>query len=162
MRASTKFPVAVHTVMIIAALSDERKINSEMIAESTGVNAVIIRNIFQSLKRAGIIRVSPGPGGTTLARSPDAITLWDILSAVEPMETEDVFRFHKHPAEHCLIGGNIYGLLKGHLEDAVEALVKELSGVTIAMLVDELRGVLPQLPPLPQNRSGHPDGDNNL
>ena len=149
MRVSQKFPVAVHTIMIVAAMSSVRKINSDVISESTGVNAVIIRNIFQSLKQANIIRVSPGPGGTTLARSPDDITLWDIFSSVEPMNTDDIFKFHKQPDEHCLIGGNIYGLLKHHLDDSICALREELSKVTIAMMVDELRGIMPELPPLP-------------
>lgn len=149
MRISTKFPVAVHTMMIIAALSDKRKINSEIISESTGVNAVIIRNIFMSLKQANLILVSPGPGGTTLARHPDSITLWDIFAAVEPIETEGIFKFHQNASEHCPIGSNIYGLLRNHLDDAVDALKAELSDVTISMLVGELRRLMPELPSLP-------------
>lgn len=149
MRISTKFPVAVHTIMIIAALSETRKINSDIIAESTGVNAVIIRNIFKSLKQAEMILVSPGPGGTRLARGPETITLWDIFAAVEPMQTEDIFKFHTHPSEQCPIGSNIYGLLKMHLDDGVTALKNELSKTTIRMMVDELRGRMPELPPLP-------------
>ncbi len=150
MRISTKFPVAVHTIMIIAALSDKQKINSDIISESTGVNAVIIRNIFMSLKKANLILVSPGPGGVKLARNPETITLWDIFTAVEFIETEDIFKFHQNPSEHCLIDSNIYGLLKNHLDDAVEAMKIELSNVTISMLVDELRRLMPELPPLPE------------
>ncbi|ULQ58513.1 Rrf2 family transcriptional regulator [Brucepastera parasyntrophica] len=152
MRVSTKFPVAVHTMIIIAALSDMRKINSDIIAESTGVNAVTIRNIFTALKQADMILVSPGPGGARLARSPDSITLWDIFIAVEPMNTEDLFPIHQNPSDHCPVGGNIYGLLKTHLDDAVDALKNKLSGTTIAMMVDELRDLLPELPPLPERR----------
>ena len=148
MRVSTKFPVAVHTIMIIAAMSSIRKINSDIISESTGVNAVIIRNIFKSLKQANIILVSPGPGGTKLARNPKDITLWDIFSAVEPIYTDDIFKFYKQPDEYCLIGGNIYSILKHHLDDSINALKEELSKVTIAMLVDELRNIMPELPPL--------------
>ena len=150
LRISTKFPVAVHTVMIIAALSEKQKINSDIISESTGVNAVIIRNIFKSLKQAGMIVSSPGPGGTTLARNPDGITLWDIFEAVELVETEDIFKFHELPSEHYQIGSNIYSLLKTHLDDAVGALKNDLSRVTISMLVDELRTRMPELPPLPK------------
>lgn len=150
MRVSTKFPVAVHTMMIIAAMSETMKINSDIISESTGVNAVIIRNIFKSLKQANMISVSPGPGGTKLARSPDDITLWDIFAAVEPMDTDGIFKFHEHPDEHCVIGGNIYSLLKTHLDDGVNALKSEFSKVTISMLADELRTIQPELPPLPE------------
>jgi Predicted transcriptional regulator len=149
MRISTKFPVAVHTVMMIAAFSDKQKINSEMISESTGVNAVIIRNIFTLLKLADIILVSPGPGGAFLARNADCITLWDIFKAVESTESENFFKFHQNSSEHCPVGGNIYGLLKNHLDDAVNAMKAELSRVTISKLVDELRSQIPDLPPLP-------------
>lgn len=55
------------------------------------MNAVIIRNIFKSLKQSNLILVLPDPGGLTLARNPDEITLWDILTAVEQVEAEDIF-----------------------------------------------------------------------
>ena len=150
MRISTKFPVAVHAMIMIAALSDKEKVNSEKISESTGVNAVIIRNIFKSLKESNMILVVPGPGGTMLARSPDTITLWDIFSAVEPKETEDIFKFHQNPSEHCPVGSNIYGLLKTHLDDAVGALKNKLSNVTLSMMVEELYSLMPDLPHYPE------------
>ncbi|MCR1975432.1 Rrf2 family transcriptional regulator [Clostridium sporogenes] len=150
MRISTKFPIAVHSLIMIAALSDKKKITSEVISESTGVNAVIIRNIFKSLKQANMISVSPGPGGTTLARNPDSITLWDILTAVELMETDDVFKFHQRVRENCPIGGNIYVLLKTHLDSSVDALKNELSSVTLSMIVNELYNLMPDLPPMPK------------
>lgn len=150
MRISTKFPVAVHSLIMIAALSDKQKINSEIISESTGVNAVIIRNIFKSLKQANLILVSPGPGGTTLARNPNDITLWDILAAVEQVETEDIFKFHKNVSEHCPIGGNIYGLLKTHLDDAIDSSKNEFSKVTLSMMLDELYSLIPNLQHLPE------------
>ena len=149
MRISTRFPLAVQTIMIIAALSETQKINSDVIAESTGVNAVIIRNIFKSLKQANMILVSPGPGGAKLARSPDSITLWDIFSAVEPLDAESIFKSYEQSSEHSQIGGNIYDLLKYHLDDGLTALKTELSKVTITTMGTELRGRMPELPPIP-------------
>lgn len=149
MRISTRFPLAVQTVMIIAALSETQKINSDIIAESTGVNAVIIRNIFKSLKQANMILVSPGPGGAKLAQNPDNITLWDIFAAVEPMDTENIFKSYEQSSEHSKIGGNIYELLKDHLDDGITALKTELSKVTITTMGIELQGRMPELPPIP-------------
>ena len=150
MRISTKFPVAVHSMIMIAALSDKEKVNSDKISESTGVNAVIIRTIFKSLKQANLILVSPGPGGTTLARDPDDITLWDILTAVEKMETEDIFKFHKNVSEHCPVGSNIYGLLSTHLDDVIDSSKSVLSNVTLAMLLNDLYSLMPDLLALPK------------
>ncbi len=147
MRASTRFPLAVHTLMIISAFSNQRKINSDIVSESTGVNAVIIRKIFAQLKKAGLISVSPGPGGATLAKKPAQITLLDIFNAVEAEKTEDIFRFHGNPSPHCPIGSNIYELLYSHLDNAVSALRKELNSVTIADLISELYQSVPDLQP---------------
>ncbi len=147
MRASTRFPLAVHTLLIISAFSDQRKVNSDIVSESTGVNAVIIRNIFAQLKKAGLIFVSPGPGGTTLAKKPVQINLLDIFNAVEAEKTEDIFRFHRNPSPHCPIGSNIYELLYSHLDKAVLALKKELCSVTIADLMNELHRNVPDLQP---------------
>ncbi len=157
MRTSTKFPVAVHALMMIAtATAVKQKINSDDIAKSTGVNAVNIRTIFKALKEANMISVSPGPGGVTLAKSADSITLWDVFTSVETMDTEGIFKLHQNPSDDCIFGHNIYGLLKAHFTQAVSAAQRELSSVTIAMLLEELRAVAPQMPSLkevdePQN-----------
>ena len=145
MRISTKFPLAVHTMMIIAAFGEKAKINSEMISQSTGVNAVIIRNIFKSLKKANMILISPGPGGAKLACSADSISLWDIFLAVELSNPDEFFRFHEQPNMRCPIGGNIFGILKGHLDDGMDAMKQKLSNVTIATLLNEMSGRLSEL-----------------
>ena len=138
MRMSTKFPLAVHTMMIIAAFCEKVKINSDVISQSTGVNAVIIRNIFKSLKEADMILVAPGPGGARLARSADSISLWDIFLAVELPNPDGFFRFHEQPDMRCPIGGNIFGILKNHLDEGVDAMKQKLSNVTISTLLDEM------------------------
>ena len=143
MRVSTKFSVAVHTVLIIAMFSDKKKISSDKISLSTGVNAVIIRNIFKSLKKSGIIAVAPGPGGAKLARKADSITLWDIFTSIEAMDTEDIFKFNEHVSKYCPVGRNNNGILKTHLNDAVEAMKRELSKVTVFMIIEELQSCMP-------------------
>jgi len=145
MRVSTRFPIAVHAMMMISALSSKRRVNSDFISESTGVNAVIIRNIFSQLKKANLITVSPGPGGTTLSKSPEQISLWDIYAAIESDKTEDIFKFHENPSPHCPIGSNIYELLFSHLDDAVTALKDSLSQVSLAVLLTDLLEKLPYL-----------------
>lgn len=150
MRVSTKFPVAVHAMIMIAGLSDKQKVNSEIIAESTGINAVVIRNIFKSLKQANMIHTAPGPGGTTLARSTETISLWDIFTAVESGKANDIFAFHRHPSEACPVGSSIFELLQCHLDDAVGAMKKELSDITLARMLEELFRLNPGLPSVPE------------
>lgn len=97
-----------------------------------------------------MIHTAPGPGGATLARSPESISLWDIFTAVESGKANDIFAFHRHPSETCPVGSSIFELLQGHLDDAVSAMKKELSDVTLAMLLDELLRLNPDLPPVPE------------
>ena len=149
MRISSRFPVAVQIMMIITALSGTRKINSKTLSEGIGVNAVIIRNIFKDLKQANMISVSPGPGGATLARAPETISLWEILIAVEQMDTDDVFRLTKQPDEHHQIARNIYGLLGAHLDTSIDAMKSELSKISLLTMAEELHDCMPELPPLP-------------
>ncbi|WP_443098013.1 Rrf2 family transcriptional regulator, partial [Treponema succinifaciens] len=50
MKISSKFTVAVHTLLCIYRLKKEYKVTSDFIAGSTGVNPVIIRRTLISLK----------------------------------------------------------------------------------------------------------------
>lgn len=150
MRVSSKFPIAVQTVMIIAALSKEHKINSDILSENIGVNPVLIRNLFRSLKEGNLIQVSPGPGGVVLARSPEDISLWDIFSAVEAPEGDGLSFPQKQAKDHCPIGNGIFALLKEHWEEGSRAFRDALSKVSIAMMVEELRDRMPELQALPR------------
>ena len=74
MHISTKCSVAIHCLIFIYEYGDKQKVTSELLALSTGINPVTIRNIISSLKKDGIISVKFGTGGTTLNCSPDEVT----------------------------------------------------------------------------------------
>lgn len=153
MRMSVKFPLAVHILMIIAAFGEKIKINSDGLAQSTGANAVTIRNIFKSLKDADMISIAPGPGGAKLARSADSISLWDVFLAAELSASNEFFRFHEQVDLRCPIGGNIFGILKAHLDESVDAMKQKLSTVTIALLLEETKERLSDLSVCPTQDS---------
>ena len=50
---------------------DCTKVTSDMIAESVGVDPVIIRKTLSQLKKAGLIHVARGTGGVELAKAAD-------------------------------------------------------------------------------------------
>lgn len=83
-------------MMLISAFGEIKKINSNFISKSTGINAVIIRNFFIQLKNAGLILVSPGPRGAKLAKTPKQVNLWGIYVDVEASETKEIFKFHEN------------------------------------------------------------------
>ncbi len=143
MRVSTQFPIAVHCMLWIAGFPDI-KATSERLSDSTGCNATIIRNIYAKLNRAGLIITKSGKGRTTLAKPAEEITLWDIYTAVESPETDDLFKFHPNRSETCIVGSNVYDVLHPHLDDAVCALRKELSAVILSQLCEELYEKIPE------------------
>lgn len=68
MRINTKCSIALHCILFIAIYENNLKITSEVLAKSTGCNAVIIRNILSLLQKAGIISIPRGMGGTHLLK----------------------------------------------------------------------------------------------
>jgi len=75
---------AIHSVGMLAGLSEGGVLSAAALAEFHGVSTSYLLKHLQSLSNAGIVATVPGPkGGYRLARSPDTITLLDIVLAVE-------------------------------------------------------------------------------
>ncbi len=70
MQISIKCSVAVHCLIFIHEAKGIAKVTSNLLAESTGSNPVVIRNILSALKKAGLITVPRGTGGAELVRRP--------------------------------------------------------------------------------------------
>lgn len=140
MKASSNYTVSIQMLLLILIAKDQ-KMTSEIISQSTGANPVLIRQLYKKLKEADIIEVSPGHGVTTLARDPNAISLWDIYAAVEKHDIDDLFKFHPKISEGCQIGRFFKEILVPHLEDARSAMTRELSSVSLAQLAEEWAAV---------------------
>lgn len=138
MQFSSRLPIATHILLAIAMFGDERKFTSNVLAGSTGVNPVIIRNTLGMLKSAGLVNVEMGVGGATLAKEPSDITLLDVFRAVE--DDQDLFRFHEHPSPDCPVGSNIHVVLGSRLANTSAAMESQLAAVTIQDLVDDTNG----------------------
>jgi Rrf2 family protein len=138
MTGNSRFTVAIHSLMMIAAFQKQRKITSESIAQSTGMNAVTIRHVFGRLKAAGLIETKPGPGGANLSIEPDKITLYDIYAAVEGNPFSGLFHFSQNNSEWCPVGRNINNILTCRLEDVTAIVRKQLNSVTLLDLLDDL------------------------
>ena len=75
---------AIHSVAMLAGLSDGGVLSAAAIAEFHGVSVSYLLKHLQALSGAGILDTVPGPkGGYRLARLPAKISLLDIVLAVE-------------------------------------------------------------------------------
>ena len=139
MQITSKFTVAVHILTCIDVFDGQMRVTSDFLSGSTGVNAVIVRNVLGQLRNAGIVETRQGSGGAHLAKALDEITLYDIYKAVDCIDDEGLFHFHENPNVDCPVGRNIHKAMDGRLKAAQAALENELKSTTLAQVVTDTR-----------------------
>lgn len=84
MRISAKADYAVRAMVELAAGADEKPIKAERIATAQGIPLNFLENILGELRHAGLVRSHRGAeGGFRLSKEPEAITVADVIRAVE-------------------------------------------------------------------------------
>jgi Rrf2 family protein len=84
MRVSAKVDYAVRAGVELAAAADGGPVKGERIAQSQQIPLKFLENILLELKHAGLVQSQRGAeGGYWLARPADAISLADVIRAVE-------------------------------------------------------------------------------
>jgi DNA-binding IscR family transcriptional regulator len=142
MQITSKFTVAVHILTCIDIFGGQMRVTSDFLSGSTGVNAVIVRNVLGQLRNAGIVETRQGSGGAHLAKALDEITLYDIYKAVDCVDDEGLFHFHENPNADCPVGRNIHKAMDDRLEAAQSALENELKSTTLAQVVADTRKII--------------------
>lgn len=128
MRINTKFPVAVHMMVLISFTQKmEKPATSEILAKSVGTNPVVIRQMMSMLRRAGLIETRSGVSGINLSKEEEKITLLDIYKAVQQDAEASLFDFHTNPNHDCFVGGNIKEAMENPLTDAQRAMEQSLA-----------------------------------
>ena len=107
MQISMKCSVAVHCLLYIWEARGKARVTSTLLAQSTGCNPVVIRNILSALKKAGLITVPRGQGGAELCRKPEQITLHEIYTALEPKGLSSLIGIHSCDGRACPVAKKI-------------------------------------------------------
>ena len=139
MQITSKFTIAVHVITAIDYFKDHEKVTSNFLAGSVGANPVIVRNVMGNLKEAGIIDISQGKSGITLAKNLDDITFYDIYKAVDSVSDEGLFHFHENPNVNCPVGRNIHRAVDGKLMKVQQAMEAEMKQITLSDVVEDTR-----------------------
>ena len=176
MQIPSRFSIAIHICLCIEFFNADSQYNKdrdkkhckivtgEVLAESVGVNSVIVRNILALLKNAEIVSIFRGSKGAKLARNAEDISLLDIFLAVESMpknkeipKSQEIqssykeifftkeytlFRFHTNPNLLCPLGKNIHTLLDSRFCKAQSVLEEYLKSVNLSALLEDLEGNL--------------------
>lgn len=84
MRLSTKSRYGLRALFDIAYNNQARPAQIQDISRRQEISPRYLEQIFQSLKKAGILKSKRGPqGGYTLSRQPDQISVLEIIKATE-------------------------------------------------------------------------------
>lgn len=138
MQVSTRFSMAMHTLLCIGYFSGKAKTTSSFIASSVNANPVVIRRLLGQLKEAGLVTVEAGVGGASLVRPAEAITMLDVFRAVDSLDGGHLFDFHANSNPDCPVGSRVHDVLDGELADAQAALERRLAQTTLADLLERL------------------------
>lgn len=142
MQISMKCSIAVHCLIFIHEAKGIAKVTSNLLAESTGCNPVVIRNILSALKKAGLITIPRGTGGAELCMDPAQITLYQIYTALEPKGVTSLIGIHPCEGRRCPVAQNIRKVLERpyhKIEDAVKETMEE---ITLQSMLEEFRGLV--------------------
>jgi DNA-binding IscR family transcriptional regulator len=138
MSANCRFAMAVHVLAVLAYKEGDR-VSSEFLASSVNTNPVIIRRLLLALQRARLVETRRGPGfGSRLSCSPGRINLAQVYDAVE-CQTPFVLP-RKKANSACPVGRIIEAAMKEVCVSARAALERELGRITLAAVVQAVRG----------------------
>ncbi|WP_025086568.1 Rrf2 family transcriptional regulator [Ligilactobacillus apodemi] len=136
MQLSSRFSISLHMLVAMEVFKDE-KVTSSCLANSIGVNPVVIRRILSQLKEAGIVEVKRGSGGAKIVKPLTEVNLLDVYRAVEVSPNALLFNFHDNPNPDCPVGKNIHSILDHRLVEAQNALESQLKDQTLADVMTE-------------------------
>ena len=137
MHISMKCSIAVHCLIFIHEAKGMAKVTSSLLAESTGCNPVVIRNVLSSLKKAGLITVPRGKGGAELCLDPEQITLYQIYCALEPQGVSLLIGIHSCQQRICPIAQNIKQILQKPYQQITDAVEQTMQSITLKSMLED-------------------------
>lgn len=147
MQISMKCSVAVHCLIFIEEAEGKVKVTSNLLAQSTGCNPVVIRNMLSALKKAEIITVARGTGGAKLCRLPADITLSMIYQALEPDGLSSLIGIHPCEDRKCPVAQNIRPVLEGPYRQIADSVRRAMEGITLESMIEDFHRRVSQAEP---------------
>lgn len=142
MRMSTKGRFGVNAMIDLALRERAGPVALAQIAARQHISLSYLEQVFSRLRRAGLVASTRGPGGGyTLGREAEAISVADILVAVEDDEPVDA---HDPVQVSATLWAGVH-----------EVMLRHLAGVSLRSLADEQRaqGFVAETPRSPRPQS---------
>ncbi len=134
MRLTTKSRFAVNAMIDVALREHLGPVTLSAIGARQQISLSYLEQMFSRLRRCGLVESARGPGGGyTLARKASAITVADIILAVDDQAAQDA-------QGAALIGAGNDPKAANDLWDSLSACMLDyMQGVSLRQLVDEQR-----------------------
>lgn len=142
---------ALHCLVYLIDIPSDSTIGIKELSTFQGVSETYLSKIFSKLTKAGIVSSVPGAkGGYKLAKSPDDISFWDVVEAVEG--TTPIFQCKNIVENGILNKEKSYSTCSDAspsctinlvMLEAEENMRRFLRSKTLSWLIEELDRVLP-------------------
>jgi len=136
---------ALRAVVYLASQAPGAR-TTEQIATATKVPKPYLSKVLQGLVRNGVVHSQRGiGGGMTLLKTPDQLTILEVVNAVEPIER----------IRACPLGLDSHGVrlcpLHRRLDDAMASVETAFESTTLAEILEEPTTSIPlcEFPPAP-------------
>ncbi|MCI7812365.1 MAG: Rrf2 family transcriptional regulator [Lachnospiraceae bacterium] len=139
MQISSRFIVAIYIFACMEMFGREHEITSDFLTSRIKVKPVIIRKTMAQLRKAGLIKVERGTGGTIATRHINEITFYDVYLAVESMEGKDLFHFCGNTNPQYPMGEKVHAALGEKMLNIQQAMEDEMKKYTIADIMGSVR-----------------------
>lgn len=84
MQFSVGVEYALHCLLYMVDFPAGKSVGIKDLAAYQGISETYLSKVYTKLTKAGIVKSIPGvKGGYELARTPEAITFWDVVEAIE-------------------------------------------------------------------------------
>ena len=134
MNLSKKSRYGITALIDLAVYARNQCVQLSSIAERNNISVKYLEQIFSSLRKAGLVRSVKGPqGGYLLAKSPESITVADVIYALDGSYLLEDERSVVSGADEKGISTAIQKLLIEQMNDQTDKLLKQL---TLKTLVD--------------------------
>ena len=134
MNLSKKSRYGITALIDLAVYARNQCVQLSSIAERNKISVKYLEQIFSGLRRAGLVKSIKGPqGGYLLAKSPESITVADVIYALDGSYLLEDERSVVSGADEKGISTAIQKLLIEQMNDQTDKLLKQL---TLKILVD--------------------------
>ena len=150
MQLSVGVEYALHCLIYMVDLPAGKSVGVKDIAKYQGISETYLSKIFTKLRKSGIVKSIPGiKGGYALARSPEIITFWDVIEAIEG--SSSIFQCAEIRQKEILLDKNNLPdaytkcpcLIKTVISEAEEQMRRYLRDKTLFWLCEKVNNKVP-------------------